>query len=113
MKGTTKRKSFKESDLHDAIIRRALGYDATEVIEEYTEGEQGQIRLVKRKVTTKNVPPDTTALKMLLDKSEPDVSSLTDKQLEDEKIRLLNLLSESNLKSKELKSAKRKKSETK
>ena len=110
MKETTKKKTFKESDLKSAIIKRALGYDTTEIIEEYTEGEQGQIRLVKRKVTTKNVPPDTSAIKMLLEQTEPSICSLSDEQLQSEKDRLIKLLLQSNQNSKELKSANRKES---
>ncbi len=101
MKGTTKKKSVKESDLRAAIVKRALGYDSTEIIEEYTEGEQGQVKLVKRKVTTKNVPPDTAALKLLLDDCSAPITDLSDEQLEAERLRLLKTLSQSNLKTKE------------
>ncbi|MBR5900414.1 MAG: hypothetical protein IKZ38_03360 [Clostridia bacterium] len=94
MKEKTKRKTLKQSDVRDAVIKRALGYDATEVVEEYSEGDEGQIRLIKRKVTTKNVPPDPTALKLLLEQTSTPISSLSDEQLEEEKIRLLKLLSQ-------------------
>ena len=94
MKEKTKRKTLKQSDVRNAVIKRALGYDATEVVEEYSEGDEGQIRLIKRKVTTKNVPPDPTALKLLLEQTSTPISSLSDEQLEEEKIRLLKLLSQ-------------------
>jgi hypothetical protein len=77
----------------DALIKKALGYDATEVVEEYSTDEQGEVKLVKKKVTTKNVPPDISAIKILLDDGKDlPLTELTDAELEQEKQRLLNLL---------------------
>ncbi len=96
MKEKSKRKSkVAESDFKTALIKKALGYDATEVVEEYVSSEDGEIKLTKKKVTKKNVPPDITALKMLMENSEKDVASLTDEELECERLRLLRLLKES------------------
>ncbi len=75
-----------------ALLERALGYDADEVVEEYGFSE-GEAVLVKRKVTRKRVPPDIQAAKMLLD-SAPPLTSLSDEQLQKEKERLLLLLKE-------------------
>ncbi len=75
-----------------ALLERALGYDADEVVEEYGFSE-GEAVLVKRKVTKKRVPPDIQAAKMLLD-GAPPLSSLSDEQLQKEKERLLLLLKE-------------------
>lgn len=75
-----------------ALLERALGYDADEVVEEYGFSE-GEAVLVKRKVTRKRVPPDIQAAKMLLD-GAPPLSSLSDEQLRKEKERLLLLLKE-------------------
>ena len=75
-----------------ALLERALGYDADEVVEEYGFSE-GEAVLVKRKVTRKRVPPDIQAAKMLLD-GAPPVTSLSDEQLQKEKERLLLLLKE-------------------
>ena len=50
-----------------ALLERALGYDADEVVEEYGFSE-GEAVLVKRKVTKKRVPPDIQAAKMLLER---------------------------------------------
>ena len=95
MKGKSKvKKSVKKSDLEVALIKKALGYDATEVVEEYAGVGDGEIKLLKKKVTTKYVPPDTTALKLLLDQSEKDVFEMSDEELEKEKNRLLKLLNE-------------------
>ena len=75
-----------------ALVKRALGYDTEEVIEEYSQGQDG-IVLTKKKVTKKNVPPDISALKALLELTTPnDISSLTDEELEKEKQRLLDEL---------------------
>lgn len=97
MKGKGKQKGkYTREQLENVLIKKALGYDATEVVEEYAGDEQGEVRLLKKKVTIKNVPPDITALKILLDGEQKNVSELTDAQLEEEKDRLLNLLKSMN-----------------
>lgn len=94
MKGRSKqKKKFDKTDLEQALIKKALGYDATEVVEEYV-GDGDEIKLSKKKVTTKNVPPDMSALKFLLDESQKEVSEMTDQELYEEKVRLLCLLKE-------------------
>lgn len=83
--------------LQKALLKRALGYDASETIEEYAMNGD-DMTMVKRKVTTKNVPPDISAVKVLLENfSENDIvnlNELSDAQLECEKQRLLALLKE-------------------
>ena len=98
MKGKrVKAKNISNSDFKEALIKKALGYDATEVVEEYVSGEEGEIKLTKKKVTKKNVPPDITAIKMLMEEiNENAVTGLSDEQLESEKIRLLKLLKDSD-----------------
>ena len=81
-----------QSDFKKALVKKALGYDVTETVEEYSGGEDG-VKLVKKKVTKKNVPPDITAIKMLLEEGDTPVSQMSDQQLEEEKQRLLKLLS--------------------
>ena len=94
MKGKSKKKKqVDKNDLEQALIKKALGYDATEVVEEYV-GDGEEIKLSKKKVTTKNVPPDMSALKFLLDETQKEVSEMTDQELYDEKVRLLCLLKE-------------------
>ena len=95
MKGQSRKnnKNYK-TDLENALIKKALGYDATEVVEEYSSDNEGEIRLLKRKITTKNVPPDMSALKFLLDEGEKDLTQMTDDELFNEKVRLLNILKE-------------------
>ena len=95
MKGKVKtKKSVSQSDFKDALVKKALGYDCTEVVEEYVSGDEGEIRLTKKKVTKKNVPPDITAIKLLIDQNEQPIDQMTDEQLEEEKQRLLKLLKE-------------------
>ncbi|MBE5738277.1 MAG: hypothetical protein E7354_00880 [Clostridiales bacterium] len=80
--------------IEKALLDKALGYETKEVIEEY--GLSGdEFVLQKRKTSTKTYPPDLSALQILLDrKEETDLFNLTDEQLEEEKIKLLNLLKE-------------------
>ena len=95
MKGKGKRKkNVTKQELIEALIKKALGYDATEVVEEYVGNDDGEVKLSKKKVTTKNVPPDMSALKILLDDSQKEVGQMSDEELEKEKIRLINLLKE-------------------
>ena len=83
---------MRREEVTEALRRRALGYEADEVVEEYgfTEGEAV---LLKRKVTKKDVLPDIQAAKLLLEAEEP-LAALTDEQLEQEKARLLLRLRE-------------------
>lgn len=91
-----------EKSIKKALKKRALGYDSTEVTEEYTEDGDGGVRLVKRKVVSKNVPPDVSAVKLLieLDGGDNDITKLTDEELEKEKQRLIKLLLKENYDSK-------------
>jgi len=81
-----------DEELKEALLKRALGYDSDEIVEEYGFSE-GEAVLVKRKVTKKQVPPDIQAAKILLE-DEPELSTLSDDELENEKRRLLLLLKE-------------------
>ncbi len=89
---TYRAKKLNECDFKSALIKKALGYDATEVVEEYVSGDEGEVKLTKKKVTKKNVPPDITALKLLMETGDRAVSALSDEELEKEKARLLELL---------------------
>lgn len=97
MKEKTKiKKKVRDKDkLEQALLKKALGYDCTEVVEEYVTDEDG-IKLSKKKVTKKNVPPDMTAIKMLLAGEEKDTLTMTDEELEQEKLRLISILAEEN-----------------
>lgn len=78
-----------EEQIKRAILKVALGYSVEEVTEEYGV-EEGELKLVKRRETRKDIPPDLKAVKLLLE--DKDYSSLTDEELEAEKRRLLEQL---------------------
>lgn len=82
----------KQTLLEDALLKKAIGYDTSEIIEEFSEND-GQVVLVKKKVTKKSVPPDMTALKMLLEgENRADVTTMTEEELKAERKRLLKEL---------------------
>ncbi|MBO4594360.1 MAG: hypothetical protein J5697_01500 [Clostridia bacterium] len=89
-------KEGSEDSVKDALKKKAFGYDTEETVEEFAYKEGEEI-LAKKKVTKKNVPPDITAIKMLLEE-DVDLSEMTDEELEKEKIRLLKLLEKMNIK---------------
>ena len=78
-----------DQQLLAAIRKRALGYEASETVCEYDA--DGSI--LKRKVSVKDVPPDMTAIKLLLELSgvetEPD-----EDELEAERQKVLELIGE-------------------
>ena len=80
-----------ENEIRAAIMKVALGFSVGEVTEEYGV-EDGELKLVKRKETKKDIPPDLKAVKLLMD--EKDYSLLSDEELEAEKQRLLKRLKE-------------------
>lgn len=76
-------------DIMEAIRRRATGAVTREVAEEYVI-EDGEERLIRRKVTVKQAPPDMAAAKLLLSLEKP--VSLGEEELKREKRRLLEEL---------------------
>ncbi len=79
------------------MLKRAVGYEAQEVTEEYLDDGEGGVKMVKRKVVSKNVPPDVSAVKLLVElEGSEDITTLTDEELEREKQRLLSLLKNLN-----------------
>ena len=78
--------------IEDALLKKALGYTVTETVEEYSTLD-GALELQKKKITKKHIPPDMTALKLVLDKnSEDSYDKMTDEELERERLRLLKEL---------------------
>ena len=71
-----------EEEIKGALKKCAVGFGTSEVVEEFCM-EDGELRLVKKKVTRRDVPPDIKAVKMLIEES--GVDGLSDKQLEEEK----------------------------
>ncbi len=75
--------------LKTALMRCATGLSASETVEEFTV-ENGELKLVKKKVTKREIPPDIKAVKLLMDGG----GELTDEELEAEKQKLLGMLKE-------------------
>ena len=89
---------MKKTNLNDALLKRAMGFETSDVVEEFSAQENGELKLTKRKVTKKTIPPDISALKTLaeLRLKESDYSSLTDEQLEKERERLITQIKNLN-----------------
>ena len=88
------------SDVHKkikkALTKKAVGYETKEIVEEYQEDE-GVLKLTKKRITKKHVPPDTQAARIVLGSiDEKPVEDMTDEELEAERLRLINLLKEEN-----------------
>lgn len=82
-----------EEEVISAIKKCAVGFGASEVVEEFAV-EDGQLKLVKKKVTKRDIPPDLKAVKLLIDENDP--CSLSDAELEKERQDLLNILAKEN-----------------
>ncbi|MGN0818993.1 MAG: hypothetical protein ACI4M6_01160 [Christensenellaceae bacterium] len=83
-----------DEKIKKAILKKATGYEVSETVEEYQDTDGGLV-LTKKKVTKKHVPPDTQAVKILLELTdERDLKTMTEEELESEKQRLLKILKE-------------------
>lgn len=78
-----------EDDILGALKKCAVGLEASEVVEEF-DARDGELKLVKKKVTKRDIPPDIKAVKLLIDGG--GVDGLSIEELEEEKKNLLNLL---------------------
>ena len=87
---------MKEKDIKSSVekmlLKKAIGYKVKENVDEYASvGEE--MKLVKRRITTKYVSPDLAAAKTLLElngrEEQNDLSYLSDEQLLRERTRLL------------------------
>ncbi len=81
---------MENDDIEFAILRKAVGYDVQEVVEEYS----GENELLKRKVSSKHMPPDMTAIKTVLELKgqENDLAKMSDEELIQLKTKLLGQL---------------------
>lgn len=77
----------------EALEKCAVGFDTSEVVEEYTV-ENGNLVLVKKKITTRDIPPDLKAVKLLMEGES--TADMTDEQLAKERENLLKMLKENN-----------------
>ncbi len=87
-----------EEILKNSLLKKARGFIVEEIIEESVKSENtSNLNLVKRKVTTKEIPPDMNAIKYLMELenlNQDKYSNLSDDELQQEKIKLLKLLKE-------------------
>ena len=98
-----KEKDFKSS-VEKMLLKKAMGYKVKENVDEYASvGEE--MKLVKRRITTKYVSPDLAAAKTLLElngkEEQNDLSYLSDEQLLRERTRLLLALESASGKEKD------------
>lgn len=84
-----------DEGIKKVLLKCAVGFDTSEIVEEYTVDE-GELKLVKRKVTKRDVPPDIKAVKMLLD-GEADASQMSDEELEERREKLIAMLKEEGI----------------
>lgn len=86
-----------EKELNNALYKKAIGYEANEIVEEYSLNESGDYVLNKRKITKKHISPDLTAAKLLLekfsDRDNTEIKNMSDEELLQKKLELINLLS--------------------
>lgn len=80
-----------EEEVRNAILKVALGCSVEEVTEEYGVTD-GQLTLVKRRETRKDIPPDLKAVRLLMEGQ--DFSGMSDDELESEKQQLIARLKE-------------------
>ncbi len=87
-----------EDKIRKALLKKALGYNASEITEEYVVNDDGNPILSKKKVTKKHISPDISAVKVLLERYyktyEDKVLAMSDEELLLEKMRLENLIEE-------------------
>ena len=80
-----------DDKVRDAVLKVALGFRVEEVTEEY-DARDGELKLVRRRETHKDIPPDLKAARLLLEGT--DFSALSDEALEEERAKLIRALSE-------------------
>lgn len=88
-----------DEELVNALYKRAKGFKYKEVHDEYTAADEDNSNLVllKRKVDTKYVPPDISALKAYMELSnDRHLEDYTDEELEEERKRLIRELIKNN-----------------
>ena len=85
--------------LKKSLFKKATGFVVEETTKEFVKDEDKMV-LSKKKVTTKEFPPDSSAIKFLLELEKfnnNEFENLTDEQLHQEKLRLLNILKDEEI----------------
>lgn len=85
----------KKDKIYDGILKKALGFSVSEKTEEFGLID-GELQLIKKKVSTKYYPPDLSAIEIVLDslndKSIGQYKQMSIEELQKEKLRLLEEL---------------------
>ena len=85
-----------QKKVEDALIKKAVGYEVEEVVEEFSVDDNQKPTLVKKKRSTKHFPPDISAIKILLsyygEKTFDELNGLSDEELFAERDKLLEEL---------------------
>ena len=83
--------------LKKVLLKKARGFVLEEISEEYSCDENDKMKLAKRKITSKEVAPDISAVKALCELSlfETDTyKNMSFEELKSEKTKLLKLFDE-------------------
>ena len=83
-----------EEEVLGALKKCAVGFGASETVEEFAV-EDGELKLIKKKVTRRDIPPDIKAVKLLIDGSGAEGLSI--EELEEEKQKLISLLNKEDI----------------
>ncbi len=84
-----------QDKIKKALLKKALGYRASDVVEEYSYND-GKAVLSKKKVTKKHYGADISAVKVLLERYyktyEQEVGGMSDDALASERLALLQAI---------------------
>ena len=87
---------LKKEKIEQALLKKAMGYDFEESVEEFSlDEENGEYKPSKKRVSKKHMPPDIPAMKALLSMCESSnkYDLMTEEELLKERARLLEELS--------------------
>ena len=77
--------------VHSALLNLAVGAESREEVEEYSPSGDGLV-LKSKKISTKKLPPDLSAIKIILALPSDKYDFMSEEELEKEKARLISLL---------------------
>lgn len=83
--------------LKKVLLKKSKGFVLEEISEEYATDENDKMKLIKRKITSKEVAPDISAVKALCELSlfeNDDYAKMSFEELITEKKKLLKLFDE-------------------
>lgn len=82
--------------LTKSLFKKAVGYTVDEVVEEYANSDEAEnLRLIKKKVTKKHIPPDISAVRVLLESVEDNFDkykAMSDEELLKKRDELLKII---------------------